>query len=364
MRTPIIRSASAPPAPILSEAQLAAFSLTAIRATPSGFFDPAGVSARVGALGSDTVTAVDIGGDKIVSARYAGSGGELRRCDAPRLLHASAGAGYLELLRGVSSDAEAAGSPLGISYAGPVQDGKALAGMNLAVFFDEFRAVYGGDFTRLNPRTTLVNDGQAGLLAAALEAVRRYPGLRHVILVINGSGLNCAVLKDGTVFAAEAGHVPVQPDLNPFGQRKPCGMLGAEHVCVENVGASVAGIEDLWYQSVGLRSSGREIAGALADGDDFAARLYENSALVTAHVVLGVARAFDLVGDWASTAVVGHGGTFRVPGFRERVGDILDMGAEARTQFFVTTDFTDNACLDGAAIAAACAEAPRPERRP
>lgn len=346
---------------MLSEAQLAAFSLTTIRAAQSGFFDPAGVSERIAAVGSDMVTAVDIGGDKIVSARYVGAGGGLKRCDPARLLHASAGAGYLKLLREVSSDAEAAGSPLGISYAGPVQAGKALAGMNLAIFFDEFGTTYGGDFTRLNPRATLVNDGQAGLLSAALEAVRRHPALRHVILVINGSGLNCAVLKDGMVFTTEAGHVPVEAALNPLGQRKPCGMLGAEYICVENVGASVAGIEDLWYQSVGLRSSGREIAAALADGDDFAARLYENSALVTAHVVLGTAHAFGLVGDWASTAVVGHGGTFRVPGFRERVRDILDAGAGAQTQFFVTTDFTDNACLDGAAIAAAYAEASRPE---
>jgi predicted NBD/HSP70 family sugar kinase len=336
----------------LCDAQLAEFTATAMQATPTGSFDPRQAAEELATPGGRVVTAVDIGGDKLTSCVYSAGVGVLRQGEPRLRLHASAGAGYLGLLQEISAAAEARSSALGISYAGPVQGTRILAGPNLAEFVDEFRDAYGSDFARLNSQSTLVNDGEAGLLAGALEAVRRYPAVRNVILVINGSGLGCAVLKAESVFTTEAGHVPVHPALNPFGQLKPCGLHGAGYVCVENVGASKAGIEDIWWQSTGGRASGHEIAAALADGNELASQLYENSAMVIAHAVKGAANVFGLVDDWAATAIVGHGGAFQVRGYPDRVRAILEGNLGAPTRLFVSTDFTANACLDGAAIAA------------
>jgi predicted NBD/HSP70 family sugar kinase len=336
----------------LLDAQLDLLTPMSMRARRSRSFDPAAVAAALWAMSSARVAAVDIGGDKVSASFFSVADGRLAQ-DGPSVVRrATAGAGYLAVLEEVSQRAAAASTPLGISYAGPLDGFTIVSGMNLAVFIGEFQARYGGDFGRLNPKVTVVNDGEAGLLAAAMEAVRRHSGLRNVILVINGSGLNTAALIDGVVFTTEAGHVPVAAELNPLGQTKPCGMQGAQYVCLENVAASKAGIEDLWLRLRGEPAGGRQIAAAEAAGDELAAELYDGSALVTAHLVLGTACALGVRGDWSETAVVGHGGTFQVPRFRERVGRILASALSGQVQFFVTTDFSSNACIDGGAIAA------------
>ena len=79
--------------------------------------------------------------------------------------------------------------------------------------------------------------------------------------------------------------------------------------------ASKAGIEDLWLQQRRAELGGREIAAAYLAGAELARRLYEGSALVTAHLVKGVAKVLGLVRDWEKTVVVGHGGAFQVPGY-------------------------------------------------
>ena len=73
--------------------------------------------------------------------------------------------------------------------------------------------------------------------------------------------------------------------------------------------------------------------------------------MATAHIVKGVAQALSLLDDWDSTVVVGHGGTFHVAGYGERVRSILADGLNRETRLLMTQDFSVNACLDGAAIA-------------
>jgi len=338
--------------PRLLDSQLSQFTAASIHATQTHAFDPRATALTLGATTAAPVMAVDIGGDKLIASTYFAGDGALRQDGPPRVLRGTAGGGYLDLLEEMSSLAAVRLTPIGVSYAGPVQGSRVVAGINVATFLQEFRTRYEGDFARLNPRTTLVNDGEAGLLAATLEAVRRYSAVRNVIFVINGSGLNCAVWKDGAVFTTEAGHVPVIGQLNPLRQRRACGMHGATYVCVENVAASKAGIEDVWWQWRRQRASGREVASAAAQGDELARHLYENSAWVTAHVVKGTASVFGFADDWNATAVVAHGGTFQVPGYLERVRAILETDIAGRILIFATTDFSSNACLDGAAIAA------------
>jgi predicted NBD/HSP70 family sugar kinase len=333
------------------DAQLERFTASSIRAVQTRVFNPYNVAESLTNF-PGSVTAVDIGGDKLAASTYTAWDGKLRQTGIPCSIKATAGAGYLDVLEEISQRSAVKSTALGISYAGPVKGSKILAGPNLATFVKELRGRYAADFGQLNPWTTVLNDGEAGLLASAIEAVHRFVGVRNVILIINGSGLNCSILKDGQVFTAEAGHVPAEEELNLFGQQKPCGMLGANYVCLENLAASRAGIEDLWWQLRGRRADGREIAAARAHGDKLATSLYDSSAWVTAHVVKGAAIALDLGKDWRATVIVGHGGTFAVPGYAERIRTILETDLATPIQFFLTADFSRNACMEGAAIAA------------
>jgi predicted NBD/HSP70 family sugar kinase len=201
----------------------------------------------------------------------------------------------------------------------------------------------------------LANDAEAGIMAGALEAALRLPVTRNVIYVINGSGLGGAVLADNIIYAAEPGHIAVVEHLNRFGgfnQLKPCGLDGASHVCLEAVGASKAGIEDIWQQITGEHLSGRQLVTLYTRGDGLARALYHNSASITAHVIAGMAAAFDLLADAAEPVVVAHGGIFHAPGYGDRVRDILARNLSVPPTMLFTKDFSGNTCLEGAAIAA------------
>lgn len=84
----------------------------------------------------------------------------------------------------------------------------------------EFHDAYGGDFARLFPAVQVANDAVAGLMAGALEASRRHPDVRDVIHLINGSGIDGAVLAGRDIYAAEPGHVAVVRRLKPFRAEK------------------------------------------------------------------------------------------------------------------------------------------------
>jgi predicted NBD/HSP70 family sugar kinase len=299
------------------------------------------------------VLAVDIGGDKLIASRYVVREDRLCRTGPPHITDgADGGAGYLRALEDLGDAARADNIPVGVSYAGPVQGSRVLAGVNVPAFVADFQAKYNCDFLRIGGGMTLVNDAEAGLFAAAVEAARSFPGARNIIYTINGSGIGCAVLARNEVATTEAGHVPVVHEaLNQLRQRAQCGLLGATHVCLERIGASKAGIESLWAQQTRTPLTGRQIAARYLTGDDLALRLYETSALTMAHIVKGVATALGLVSDWGSTVVVGHGGTFHVPEYGDRVRSILMNDLDCEIQLLLTKDFSVNACLDGAAIA-------------
>jgi len=337
----------------LIPAQIARFTRTSLRAVKTRDFDPRATLQTLNAAAEAHVIAVDIGGDKLIASRYAITKGVLRRVGAGKIRERTAGAGYLDALEEAAAQARADGLPVGVSYAGPIEGTKVLAGMNVPVFMRDLQSRYGGDFAKVYSPITLANDAEAGTIAASVEAVRRYPASRNVIYVINGSGIGGAVLKDNVLYATETGHVQIQDSLNRFRQRTPCGMFGAEYVCLERVAASKSGIEDMWRQRRGQQLTGKEIAAAYLAGDEFACGLYETSVLVVVHIVMGIASAFGLLNEWDETVVVGHGGTFNVPGYSESVRLMLAREVSARTRMLFTKDFSLNTCLDGAAIAAA-----------
>jgi len=339
--------------PDLLPEQVERFTVEALQAKPVRSFDPQATLHQLRAGGEKTVVAVDIGGDKLIALSYDVRDGLLLQLDEVLVRRGDGGSAYLDGLEEVADLARRKMLSVGISFAGPTDGTKLLAGPNLPVFIAELRDRHGGDFARLFRAVSVANDAEAGIMAGALEAAKRHPETQNVIYVINGSGLGGAVLTDNMIFAAEPGHVQVEARLNPFGQHKPCGMLGATYVCVELVAASKAGVEDIWLQQQGKRLSGKEIAARYLSGDHLALDLYDNSALVTAHAIKGIASAFGLPKNFDRTVVVGHGGIFEVPGYRERVCSILAKDLSAVPRMLFTKGFSTNTCLDGAAIAAA-----------
>jgi predicted NBD/HSP70 family sugar kinase len=294
--------------------------------------------------------AIDIGGDKLIAAYYHVCNGRLERMSEDVVWRDEGGARYVDILERLAGEAHQHRLPVGISFAGPTDGTKLVAAPNLPALLQYLYDRYGGDFANLFPSVTVTNDAEAGIMAASVEAIKQHPTTRHVIYIINGSGLGGAVLTGNKIYACEPGHVEIHPQLNRFNQGKPCGMLGARHVCIEVVAASKAGIEDLWFHLCSEQRSGREIATRYLSGDRLALVLYDNSARVTAHAIKGLAHAFEL--DLDQTAVVGHGGIFNVPGYGERVRSILAKDSSQPGCLLFTKDFSTNACLDGAAIAA------------
>lgn len=339
--------------PDLVPEQVERFTFEALQGKPVRSFDPQATLHTLRTGAEKTVVAADIGGDKLIASSYDARDGLLLQLAEVLIRRGDGGAGYLDGLEQVAELARRKTLSLGISFAGPTAGTKILASPNLPVFAAEFLDRYGSDFAGLLPGVAVANDAEAGIMASALEAAKRYPETQNVIYLINGSGIGGAVLTGNRIFAAEPGHVQVETRLNPFGQRKPCGMLGATYVCVEVVAASKAGVEDIWLQQQGERLGGREIAAKYLAGDLMALELYDNSALVTAHVIKGIAKAFGLPRDFDGTVIVCHGGIFEVPGYRQRVCAILEKNLSSIPRMLFTRDFSSNTCLDGAAIAAA-----------
>jgi predicted NBD/HSP70 family sugar kinase len=341
------------PIPELLPQQVRRFTAGTLRARPVRRFDTEQAAGSLRASDGKPVLAVDIGGDKIAASCFTVRDGAVQRGDDVLTRHGDDGAGYLAALTELSGFARRLKVPVGISFAGPTNGTRLLAAPNLPLFIAEFRDRYDGDFANLFHEVELANDAEAGIMAAALEAARRYPGARDLIYIINGSGLGGSVLTGNMIYAAEPGHIEVADRLNAYGQRKSCGLAGAGYVCVEVVAASKAGVEDIWFQRSGEHLSGQEISARYLAGDRVALGIYDNSALVTAHVIKGMAVAFGLLGAPRQLVVAGHGGIFQVPGYGERLRTILGRDLRHEPQMLFTKDFSANTCLEGAAIAIA-----------
>lgn len=300
-----------------------------------------------------SVIAVDIGGDSLTAASIKVVDGELQHTLLADLSDVKDGQGYMAALEGIADFAEEEQLTIGLSYAGPKDGTKPLGGVNIPIFMEELTGKYDGDLANLLPALTAFdNDAVAGLRRGSLESRRRTTEDNNVIYVINGSGLNTAFLINGEMLSSESGHVKADTRLNPYNQQKPCGLFGATFVCVEAIAGNKAGVEDIWEQQTGQHLNGREIEALYLSGNTLAAELYDNSALVTAHVIAGVAKGMGLNMQDGSTTIVGHGGTFKFPGYGDRINQILAHNLGSNSPLLMTKDFSQNACLEGAAMAA------------
>lgn len=338
----------------LEESQLEKFTSDGLHARGVGRFDAGVAYQTLRTRDNHTVVAIDIGGDKLESATFTLKEGVLIPSSHNKnIIPSLGGRGYLALLEELAKTVNAQNIPVGVSFAGPVDGTKIVQGPNVPVFEAELRQKYGGDFKQLFPSlVSLRNDAVAGIIAGSVEVSKTFPQTQQVIYLINGSGLGGAVYKNYYITALEPGHVPVTEDLNKNRQDKPCGFMGNQYVCVESVAASRAGVEDLWLKIKGERLDGRQISQRYVVGDDLARSLYENAAELTAHVIKGIANNYDLLKAPQDTAIVCHGGIFNVPAFGERILQILTKNLGFTPIMMQTNQFSDNACIDGAAVAA------------
>jgi predicted NBD/HSP70 family sugar kinase len=300
-----------------------------------------------GDIGGDTITTQLFRVEQGLAVPVSGFGLELKSND---------GEGYLAVLEETDRAATELGVPVSISYAGPTDDTRVVDGPNVKIFMSELAAKYDSDFSRvLSTLNGLDNDAVAGLTESAVNLTNTNPDIKNVIYLINGSGLGGAVLLDGTMIATEIGHTRVVERFNQSQRQKACGMDGAEFTCIENIAASKAGIEAIWLSRTGEALDGRGIEDRYRGGDQLAAELYDNSAQLAAHALFGLAQSFDIDLNAPSTAVVGHGGAFKFPGYADRVRQLLAFNTDSDTVPLVTTtySFSPNACLDGAATLAA-----------
>ena len=312
-------------------------------------FDPA---VAAGKLRSEReVLAIDIGGDKIRSARYAIRDGTLTRRDE-RVVRSTRGAGYLAVLERLADEARAADLPVGISSATKMEGSVVTRTVNLPDFLAELTGRYGADYENVFPgRSFVANDTIAGLCGASTLLALAGVQTRHVAFIICASGVGASVVRDGTAIHVEAAHVPIVERLNPLGQTRPCGVEGRQYVCVERVAAARAGIEDIYRQQTGDAKDGIELGRRYEAGDPLATLLYETSALALAHAIAGVMERYAFAG--ADGVVVLHGGNFEIPRYREQIARSLDGLPHPPCRLVFSRDLSSNVCLDGAAIMAA-----------
>jgi predicted NBD/HSP70 family sugar kinase len=297
------------------------------------------------------VIAVDIGGDKIRQAKYTIRDGQVVRGEED-IFTAKGGQGYLGYLETIAEEAISAGLRVGISSAGRIEGSVLTRTTNLPMFFEDFKAAYSADYSVLFEGNSFVsNDTITGICGASTLQVLGGQTVESMHFVISASGIGSSLLRDNELSHVEIGHVPVVEEFNPLHQTTPCGVEGREYVCLERIAPARAGIEEIYQQHTGERKNGIELAKLYNGGDELAAVLYETSAKLVAHAVLGVARRYDIV-DSSHHTVVFHGGNFEVDKYRDAVAKGLHELPWQEPQVIYSRDLSQNICLDGAAIAA------------
>jgi hypothetical protein len=179
------------------------------------------------------------------------------------------------------------------------------------------------------------------------------------VLIINGSGLGGAIWyrdsDDGpVVMSAEPGHIEVVEKLNLYGQEKPCELLGDGKVCIENLAASKAGIEDIYEKKAHIHLRGFEISELYQSGENLSTNLYSTSALLVAHSYIGILQGAGITYNHETTTLALHGGTSLVPDYTKRIEQILekDTYLEEPVSILETKSITKHSGIMGAAIAA------------
>lgn len=347
------------PVPVLLERQLDKFTHASIQSSDLSHFDSSRSMAILAQKEGARIIGADFGGDKGQTQLFVVQDGSLVPDPSySDYVQGDHGAGYLASLEKTAVYASEHNIPVGISWGAPLDGTRPIFHPKAKVFFAELAERYDNDFANVVPTlSACYNDGPAGLISGLIEANRQQP-TSSVLFPINGGGIGMAAFHDSILYAVEAGHVEGIAELNRYNQDEACGVYGADYTCLERFGANKVGIEAQWLAHSGSRLRARDIEDRYKAGDMFAGELYDNSALVLAHVIQGTANVFGIDLTDSAAAVVGHGGAFKFPYYGERVLQILEHHNGAPIRLIMTKDYgsrESNACLDGAALAAVLA---------
>jgi glucokinase len=206
---------------------------------------------------------IDIGGTKVAGLRVAEDGSVLERRERPT--PADDVPATVETVAGLAAElAEGGGEAVGVGAAGMVEfaAGTLRYAPNLA-----WREVPLRDLVSERTGLPCVVDNDANVAAWAEYRFGAARGFRHVLLVTVGTGIGGGIVADGALFrgahgfAAEIGHIIVEPDGPPCG----CGNRG----CWEQV-ASGRALDRLARAEVERDPFGR--IAALAAGEEAAGR--------------------------------------------------------------------------------------------
>jgi glucokinase len=206
---------------------------------------------------------IDIGGTKVAGLRVAEDGSVLERRERPT--PADDVPATVETVAGLAAElAEGGGEAVGVGAAGMVEfaAGTLRYAPNLA-----WREVPLRDLVSERTGLPCVVDNDANVAAWAEYRFGAARGFRHVLLITVGTGIGGGIVADGALFrgahgfAAEIGHIIVEPDGPPCG----CGNRG----CWEQV-ASGRALDRLARAEVERDPSGR--IAALAAGDEVSGR--------------------------------------------------------------------------------------------
>lgn len=331
--------------------QLSRFTRQSLRSKEIVSLDPRVVLERLKQKEGERIWAVDIGGTSCTASLFTVANDELKRVGEQYQMQSTHGKGYLPFLRKIGEMAEKDSIPVAVSSAGEIENNRYVISFNIATFLKDLHSEAGGDFHYVFPTfRLLLNDAVCGCIAATATVFRNNPEIHDVLYAINGSGIGGSVYQNGKINSCEPGDIAVVPELNKLHQQSKRTLGNQQWTTLEQIGASKAGIEDMYFQLKGLHVSGREISRLWQQGDTLAKQLYEDSALVTAHAILGIAHVFGLLTDKQQTMLVLHGGVFHVQGYRELVESILNEYVGFQVQSVVMNQ--ENPGMKGAAIAA------------
>lgn len=344
------------PVPLLLTNQLEKFTFDSIFARDKGSFDPNEAKKVLVQSAGRKVIAIDMGGGTF---RYTifkiDKGGNMIPLEE-KIIYGKYGKGFLELLEKISKKATKEHLHVGISTAGSGLEGtKLMSSRNMRTLISDLKEKYSSDFKNIfhKLKVVLLNDAVAGLIGSSCFATEKYPETKTVMFEINGTGYGQAVLTNSKIFATEVGHVEIVSELNPFNQDEPCGSLGNNFTCIERVAASGAGIEAIWQKQTDENLDGKEISKRYQEGDHLAKQLYDNSARLMAHGIIGTANVLNLFKNAKSleqTTIVLHGGCSKVPFYPERLKQILEKNLKKEIKLIVFKE-GKNPSLEGAAIA-------------
>lgn len=344
-----------------NQEQVARFTKDSVRLRPTQPFDPYIVLKRFEEHEGKEIIGIELGGDKLTTRRYVIKEKTLYPVDDVRILYSTHGKGYLARLENIRESIKDKTVPVGISFAGPLDNETIIAAPNMEIFYQELKeSSYKGDLRKLFPSLScVINDAVAAIIPSIMGAAVENEFLQSLVLIINGSGLGGSLwmrssAKGPMIMSAEPGHVEIVPELNMYHQTKPCGLLGGTKVCIENVAASKAGIEDLYEKQAHEHLKGFEISELYQSGENLATTLYNSSALLVAHTYIGMLNAAGLTYNHETTTLALHGGTSLVPDYTKRIEQILekDTYLEEPVSILETKSITKHSGIMGAAIAA------------